>query len=69
MVPTPLILFGKNTPCSSLELGALAYMAAKLAEYFPISEKIYYIGARVLRQRKLNEYTIIYKKVGDGHRS
>jgi hypothetical protein len=49
----------------------LAYtsMAAKIDEYFLIPVKIYYIGARILRQRKLNKYTIIYSKVGDGNRS
>jgi hypothetical protein len=47
----------------------LAYLTAKIAEYFPISAKIYYIRARVLRQSKLNEYIIIDSKVGDDHKS
>jgi hypothetical protein len=44
-------------------------MTAKIAEYFPISAKIYNIIARILRQSKLNEYIIIDSKVGDYHRS
>jgi hypothetical protein len=44
-------------------------MKAKIAEYFPISAKIYNIRARILRQTKLNEYMIIYNNVGDDHRS
>jgi len=40
-------------------------MAAKIAEYLPISADINYIRARILRQIKLNEYIIIDKKVGD----
>jgi hypothetical protein len=44
-------------------------MTAKIAEYFPISAKIYNIKARILRQSKLNEYIIIDNKVGDDHRS
>jgi hypothetical protein len=54
---------------NSLKLGALGYLTAKIAEYFPISAKIYYIRARVLRQSKLNEYIIIDSKVGDEHKS
>jgi hypothetical protein len=44
--------------------GALAYMAAKIAENFPISAKIYYIRARILHRSKLNDYTIILQQVG-----
>jgi hypothetical protein len=44
-------------------------MTAKIAEYFPISAKIYNIRARILRQSKLNEYIIIDNMVGDDHRS
>ena len=44
-------------------------MAAKIAEYFPISDKIYNIRERILRQNKLNQYIIIDNKVGDDHRS
>ena len=44
-------------------------MTAKIAEYFPISAKIYNIRAHILRQTKLNEYIIIDKKVGDDNLS
>jgi hypothetical protein len=40
-------------------------MTAKIAEYFPISAKIYNIKARILSQSKLNEYIIIDSQVGD----
>jgi hypothetical protein len=40
--------------------GALAYMAAKIAEYFRSKTK----SARILRQRKLNEYIIIQQQGG-----
>jgi hypothetical protein len=41
-------------------------MTAKIAEYFPISAKIYNIRARILRQSKLKEYIAID---GDDDRS
>jgi hypothetical protein len=56
-------------------------MTEKIAEYFPIWALCYggsinltwaninYIRARILRESKLNEYTIIDRKVGDDHRS
>jgi hypothetical protein len=44
-------------------------MTAKIAEYFPVSTKIYNIRARILRKSKSNEYIIIDIKVGDDHRS
>jgi hypothetical protein len=42
-------------------------MAAKIAEYFPISAKTYNNRARILCQSKLNEYIITDSKVGDDH--
>jgi hypothetical protein len=44
-------------------------MTAKIAEYFPISAKIYNIRAIILRQSKLNKFIIIDNKVGDDRRS
>jgi hypothetical protein len=41
----------------------------KIAEYFPISDKIYNIRARIFRQSELNEYIIIDNKVGYDLRS
>jgi hypothetical protein len=46
---------------------ALAYVAAKIAAYLPISADINYIIARILRQMKFNEHKIFDKKVGDDH--
>ena len=35
--------------------GALEYLTAKIAEYFPISAKFYDIRARILRQSKVEQ--------------
>jgi hypothetical protein len=40
-------------------------MTAKIAEYFPICAYMYYIKARILRQRMAKKYGIIDSKVGD----
>jgi hypothetical protein len=50
---------------SSLELGALEYMTAEIAEYAP---NINYITAWILLQSKANEYKIFDRKVGDHDR-
>ena len=47
-----------------LELGGVGIYGSKDRRVFPISPKIYYIRARILRQRKLDEYTIIRKQGG-----
>jgi hypothetical protein len=44
-------------------------MTAKIVEYFPNWAEMYYIRARAVHQSKLNEFTIIDKKMGDDHRS
>jgi len=47
-----------------LELGGVGIYGSKDHQIFPIRVKIYYIGARVLHQSKLTEYTIIRQRGG-----
>jgi hypothetical protein len=44
-------------------------MAAKISKNLRSEPNMKSIIARVLRQSKSNEYIIIDKKIGDGHRS